>query len=165
MMNIQIRPLSITDIAAIHEIEKQSFSDPWTKRMFYSELVSRGFNHARVAVDSVTGDIVGYCVFWVLPEDEVHINNIAVHPAYRGRGIGRKLLREAVELGKRFETFGVTLEVRESNAAARRFYERLGFQQVGRRIKYYCKPKEDALILRLYLRALVSGYKSNKFNW
>jgi ribosomal-protein-alanine N-acetyltransferase len=157
-MNLHIRPLSITDIAAIHEIEQQSFSDPWTKRMFFSELVSRGFNHSRVAVDAATGQIIGYCLYWILPGDEVHINNIAVHPSHRNRGIGNSLLREAMENGRRFEIHGVTLEVRESNTVARKFYERLGFEEVGRRVKYYCKPKEDALILRLFFNRNEKGH-------
>ncbi|RJP20222.1 MAG: ribosomal-protein-alanine N-acetyltransferase [Candidatus Omnitrophota bacterium] len=147
-MSIRIRPLLITDIAQIHEIEKLSFSEPWSKRMFFSELEAQGYNHSLVAVDNASDHVVGYCCFWILEGDEIHINNIATHPDYRRKGIAQTLMREATAMGLQQCAQSVTLEVRESNTAARSFYERLGFCQVGKRIGYYCKPKEDALILR-----------------
>ncbi len=147
-MKFLIRSLQVTDIAQIHEIETQSFTAPWTRRMFYSELESRGYNHSLVAVDVKTGEVIGYCCFWIIEQDEAHINNIAVHPHHRRKGVAKDLMKEATLAAMQHGVKSVTLEVRESNAAARSFYEKLGFLEVGRRKGYYTSPKEDALILR-----------------
>jgi ribosomal-protein-alanine N-acetyltransferase len=83
---------------------------------------------------------------WIVA-DELHINNLAVRPECRGAGVGRTLLESvfhhAVALGAR----RATLEVRQSNAAARKLYERLGFSVAAIRKAYYDHPVEDALIL------------------
>ncbi len=147
-MTFQIRPLNITDIPQIHNIERRSFSEPWTKPMFYSELQSHGHNYSLVIEESSSKTIVGYCFFWIFEEDEVHINNIAIHPSYRKQGLGSKLMQEATRMGIERGAKSVTLEVRESNQGALEFYMRQGFHFVGKRIGYYTNPKEDALILR-----------------
>jgi [ribosomal protein S18]-alanine N-acetyltransferase len=79
--------------------------------------------------------------------DEVHINNLAVAPAHRGRGYGTELLRHALAEGRRLGARRATLEVRQSNLAAQRLYARLGFRVAGRRPAYYTHPVEDAFIL------------------
>ena len=90
--------------------------------------------------------MVGYAGFWLIV-DEAHIGTIAVHPLWRQRGLGEKLLvtllRQARELGAVL----ATLEVRPGNQAAQRLYRRHGFAEVGQRKRYYQDNGEDALLL------------------
>ncbi len=148
-MSIQIRPLHMRDLAAVHEIEQMSFSDPWTRRMFLSEITAQNRSQARVAVDTRTDTIAGYCFYWVIEEDDIQITNIAVHPRYRKQGIAISLIEETIAYAHQHPIEGITLEVRQSNKAARSLYEKFGFTETGRRRNYYRRPKEDAIILRL----------------
>jgi ribosomal-protein-alanine N-acetyltransferase len=84
-------------------------------------------------------------VKWIVFED-MHIQNIAVHPQHQRRGLGRYLLEEAFEYGKGLGAKFVELEVRESNRAAQRLYDATGFKIIGKRKRYYSKPREDALL-------------------
>ena len=79
--------------------------------------------------------------------DEGHITNIAVHPDYRGRGIGEKLVLAMLELARNSGIAGVTLEVRVSNNAAKKLYNKLGFVDSGIRKGYYSDTGEDAVIM------------------
>jgi ribosomal-protein-alanine N-acetyltransferase len=79
--------------------------------------------------------------------DEIHINNVAILPALRGRGIGTQLMRRVFDEARRLGARRATLEVRASNEGARRLYERLGFRVASVRPRYYTNPVEDALIL------------------
>jgi ribosomal-protein-alanine N-acetyltransferase len=79
--------------------------------------------------------------------DEMEILNLAVDPGARRQGVGSALLDAALEHGRSAVATRVFLEVRESNEAARRFYERHGFQVIGRRARYYRHPEEDAVLL------------------
>ncbi len=148
-MNLQIRPFAFLDIDAILAIENLSFSDPWTHDMFAGELQDREYDYSRVAVIEETGEVVGYCFFWIILDDEVQISNIAVHPQYRRQGIAQRLIEEAILLGREKHATSISLEVRESNLPARTFYAKLGFAEVGRRPRYYHMPVEDAFILRM----------------
>ena len=141
-----IEPLtSRVDIDAVLAIEEASFTSPWTREMYLAELENTGVSFFYLAKTPL-GEIIGFCSFWRVV-DELHINNLAVMPDLRRRGIGSTLLdfvlKQGVELGAR----RATLEVRRSNEAARRLYERLGFSVAGVRQAYYTHPVEDALIL------------------
>lgn len=149
--NLTVRPAEPGDLSRICAIEEQSFSDPWSKKAFLMEMVFHGYNYAVVAIDEIADEVVGYCFFWVILADEIHIANIAVDPNRRKQGIGQHLIHFVCNVGKERQIPNITLEVRDSNQAAKAFYERLGFEQVGRRKNYYKKPVEDALILRLGL--------------
>jgi ribosomal-protein-alanine N-acetyltransferase len=151
-MTIQIRPLSQEDIHQIMAIELQSYTSPWTERMFKSELQFKGYNYSQIAFDDEKRLVIGYCFFWLLPEDEVHIHNICVHPDFRRQGIAQKLIQSCVDLGNENDTTSIILEVRESNLPAQSLYQRMGFECIGRRLKYYLLPEEDALIMRLLLK-------------
>jgi len=98
-----------------------------------------------VARDS-SQQVVGFCSFWRVL-DELHINNLAVMPGVRGGGAGTALLHAVLREGARMGARRATLEVRRSNDAARRLYERLGFTVAGVRRAYYTSPVEDALVL------------------
>jgi ribosomal-protein-alanine N-acetyltransferase len=93
-----------------------------------------------------TGQAVGFCSFWKVV-DELHINNLAVLPAYRRMGVATSLLTFIFGEGTRLGARRVTLEVRRSNDAARQLYEQFGFSVAGVRTGYYAKPVEDALVL------------------
>jgi ribosomal-protein-alanine N-acetyltransferase len=90
--------------------------------------------------------VAGFCAFWLV-FDEIHINNVAIRPQFRGRGIGTALMRHVLVEAGRLGARRATLEVRASNVEARRLYERLGFYVAATRRNYYTHPVEDALIL------------------
>ncbi len=133
------------DLAPIVEIERASFSTPWTAEMFRWELRNSDVS-ATYVVKMPDGLVAAFCCVWVVL-DELHINNVAVRPEFRRQGLARALLahvtREAVQQG----ATRATLEVRRSNTAALRLYDRLGFALGGVRRNYYANPVEDALIL------------------
>jgi ribosomal-protein-alanine N-acetyltransferase len=141
-----IEPLALpADLDTILEIELASFVNPWTREMYLAELENHGVSFCYVVRD-MSQQVVGYCSFWRVL-DELHINNLAVAPSGRGRGAGTALLHEVLREGARLGARRATLEVRRSNEAARRLYERLGFSVAGVRQAYYTTPVEDALIL------------------
>jgi [ribosomal protein S18]-alanine N-acetyltransferase len=126
------------------EIEREAFSDPWPAQAFVDLLAQP---HTRMMVASTDDDLVGYCVLLSVL-DEGEIANIAVCRSARGRGVGARLLDEALAHATQQGIASVYLEVRVSNNPARGLYESRGFLPVGRRRAYYREPLEDALILR-----------------
>ena len=134
-----------TDLEGVLDVEAESFSNPWTRDMYAWELQNRSVCHIYV-VRMQDCEVVGFCAFWLVL-DEIHINNVAVRPEFRGRGIGTSLLHHVLAEAKRLGARRATLEVRASNAAAQRLYERLGFYVAATRRDYYANPVEDALIL------------------
>lgn len=134
------------DVPAIARIERESFSDPWPAASF-TELVGRPEVLFLVAERGV-GEVVGYAIVYLADMDG-DLANIAVASAARGGGVGRRLLHAARAAARGRGVRVLFLEVRESNAVARRLYEGDGFVEVGRRSRYYVRPVEDAIILRL----------------
>lgn len=140
-------PMQLEDLDAVVDIEQQSFTAPWSRSAFLSELENT--REARLLVARVGaghGTVVGY-IAYRRALDEMHVVLIAVHPAWRRRGIARALLCEAMEQARQIACSKATLEVRVSNTAAQQLYYRLGFAPVGVRPRYYTRPLEDALIL------------------
>ena len=133
------------DLDGVLEVEGESFSNPWTRDMYVWELQNRSVCHIFI-VRTTECPVAGFCACWLV-FDEVHINNVAIRPAYRGQGLGTALLQHVLAEGRRLGARRATLEVRASNAGARRLYERLGFYVAGTRRNYYTNPVEDALIL------------------
>jgi ribosomal-protein-alanine N-acetyltransferase len=133
------------DLDGVLAVEAESFTNPWTREMYTWELQNRSVCHIYVARTSRCR-VAGFCAFWLV-FDEIHINNVAVRPEYRGRGIGTAILQHVLNEGRRLGATRATLEVRASNENARRLYERMGFYVAGRRPSYYSSPVEDALIL------------------
>jgi len=143
---VTIEPLSSpADLDAIVAIERASFTNPWTREMYLAELENHGISYCFLARNE-RGTVVGFCAFWRVLDD-LHINNVAVAPSFRDAGVGTALLREVLREGARLGARRATLEVRRSNEAARRLYERLGFSLAGVRRAYYSNPVEDALVL------------------
>jgi ribosomal-protein-alanine N-acetyltransferase len=144
--NILIAPVRSSDeIDEVLSIEEASFTNPWTREMYLAELANTGVSFVYLARDA-GGRPVGFCSFWRVL-DELHINNLAVLPEHRGTGIGSALLTRALAEGAALGAKRATLEVRRSNEAARRLYERFGFSVAGVRHSYYSHPVEDALVL------------------
>ena len=148
-MTVSIDVARRDDIVAITEIEREAFSDPWSARSFRDALEHPAvyFGCAR----SDDGAVLGYVVAWFVA-DEGEIANLAVSPEGWGSGIGRALLDAALDEAARRNVESVYLEVRDSNARARRLYQSRGFEEVGRRKGYYRRPVEDAIVLRRTVR-------------
>lgn len=137
----RIRPATRADLAAVAAIERAVFADPWPAASFRRHLDDPFL----VAARPQTG-VTGYVVTRVtVPEAE--ILNVAVVPEHRAQGIGGALIRAALDALRQRGAGRVYLEVRVSNTAARRLYERCGFRVVGRRPRLYRNPPEDALLL------------------
>ena len=143
--NATFRAAAPDDAPAMAELDRICFAAPWHLSDFTRELCSNAL--ACYIVCSRGGDMRGYAGLWAL-YPEGHIMNVAVHPGFRRKGIGAALLSHLIEWtgGTRGLT-AFTLEVRASNAAAIRLYERLGFRADGRRKAYYEDNMEDALIM------------------
>lgn len=146
MSLLTIEPLSSdADLDAVLAIEAESFTSPWTREMYVAELEHVGVSFCYLARDE-TRQTLGFCSFWRVL-DELHVNNLAVAHAHRRRGIATELMTFVLNEGARLGAHRATLEVRRSNDAARRLYERLGFVAAGVRRAYYTNPVEDALVL------------------
>jgi len=139
------RSSSPDDLAEVAALQRRSFTHGWGAEAIQWELENT--NVARIYVArTAAGDLVAYCACWIV-FDELHINSLAVDERVRRQGVARRLLdkvvRDAIAEGARM----ATLEVRQSNAAARALYEGLGFKIEGVRRNYYQDPREDGLIL------------------
>ena len=140
--------MTTADIEKVIAIERASFQFPWSTRFFLDELQ---VDCARSLLAEVEGRIVGYVLFWFLPE-EVDIHNIAVHPDFRRHGVGRLLLEQVVAAARHQDRVRVTLDVRFSNVPAQNLYRSFGFVTRGVRKGYYSDNGEDALVMAFELR-------------
>jgi ribosomal-protein-alanine N-acetyltransferase len=133
------------DLEGVLEVEAESFTNPWTREMYVWELQNRSVCHVYV-VRTPDCRVAGFCAFWLV-FDEIHINNVAIRPRFRGQGLGTALMHHVLAEAQRLGARRATLEVRASNTDARRLYERLGFYVAATRRNYSTNPVEDALIL------------------
>jgi ribosomal-protein-alanine N-acetyltransferase len=143
-----VRIEAVTTAAQIDDvlvIEESAFTSPWTRAMYLAELENRDVSFCFLAKND-DGRPVGFCSVWRVA-DELHINNLAVLPEFRRAGIGSALLHHVLRHGAESGAQRATLEVRQSNDAARLLYERFGFTVASVRRAYYSKPVEDALVL------------------
>jgi ribosomal-protein-alanine N-acetyltransferase len=136
--------MTTADIPAVHEIERASFPLPWPPYAFRQELESNRMAHYLVV--RADEQVVAYAGLWLMV-DEAHVTTFAVLPAWRRQGVGGRLLCELLELADDLGASVATLEVRLSNDAARKLYQRFGFRPVGVRPRYYSDNGEDALIM------------------
>jgi ribosomal-protein-alanine N-acetyltransferase len=147
----RIRPSVPADLGELTRLEGVAFSDPWSPAMIAEAIADRAAV-ALVAADE-GGGLVGSVVARVVA-DEAEILTIAVAPAMRRRGLGRRLLDQVLSALRERGAGSVWLEVRASNLGARRMYEAAGFVAVGVRRGYYRRPTEDALLLSSRLDAV-----------
>ena len=144
-----LRPHHLDQVLAI---ERLSFSQPWERKLFEAEL---RYPQALClgAFGGLDRRLWGYAILWIVI-DEAQIQNLAVHPGQRGRGVARRLLSTALAEAQRRGATWASLEVRPSNLSARRLYAGLGFVEVGRRPGYYQPEGEDALLLNADLTTI-----------
>jgi ribosomal-protein-alanine N-acetyltransferase len=145
-MEITISLMRPRDLPEVMELERESFTWPWSEEFFLDEL-SRDFSYIFLAKGP--GGLVGFICFWVLV-DEMHILNVAVRKNYRRKGIAGTLAMEAMKFAKAHGARSATLEVREKNTAAIKLYEKMGFVRAGLRRNYYDSPRDNAVIMWLY---------------
>lgn len=143
---MNIRRMTLDDISQVAAIDQVSFSLPWPERSFRFEIADNPASRAWVA--ELDGRIVGMIVAWLLV-DEAHIATIATHPEFRRKGIASRLLIYALEYMRSEGARTSVLEVRESNAAAQEMYRKFGFEESGRRPRYYKDNGEDAILMTL----------------
>jgi len=137
--------MSMDDLPQVAAIEAQSQRDPWPQQSFQAEVENARVAQPLVAVRK--HEIVGYIVPWFI-EDEMQVANIAVKEGFRQQGVGRMLLSHVLHLARQQGCRWAYLEVRESNAAARRLYGCLGFVATGLRPRYYGHGAEDAILMK-----------------
>lgn len=162
--------MSADDITRVADIERESFPSMWPQTAYRRELTNKiarytvvtelrderpappagvwGTLRRIVGVEPAQTNehLLGFIGIWLMA-GEAHIVTVAVRQSHRRMGIGERLLIAAIEQAMEFGQEVVTLEVRASNDAARRLYEKYGFANVGRRVRYYTDNNEDAIIM------------------
>jgi ribosomal-protein-alanine N-acetyltransferase len=163
---IDLAPMTLDDIAQVMTIDRLSFPQPWSEQSYRFELLENQHSYFVVALARAVSNpsngwlsrllgqplprqVVGYGGVWLVA-GEAHINTLAVHPDWRRRGIGEQLLQALLAYARRRDSLAATLEVRVSNLAAQHLYRRYGFEEVGRRPRYY-RDGEDALLMTAQL--------------
>ena len=141
-----LRKMKSDDIPFVKETENLSFSNPWPESAFKGEVENPGVSFPYVIVLKGEERIVGHIIYWRIKE-EVQISNIAIHPDFRGLGIGKKVMSTIMDKIKKEGVSYIFLEVRPSNNRAVALYKKLGFQKLGLRKNYYHNPVEDAIIM------------------
>ena len=145
--SLAFRDMTPADVPAVLSIDREAFETPWTAEGFLECLA--GGSRCRVAFAGKPDDVAGYCITHQAL-DEAEVYTIAVRRDYRRQGVGRALLREALEAARLNAARVIFLEVRITNASARALYESEAFQQVGLRRGYYKKAdgsREDAVLM------------------
>lgn len=145
-----IRRMRDKDLSEVRAIEVLSFPNPWSESTFRGEIQNAPISQPLVVLQRPEERVVAYIVYWLIGED-VQINNIAVHPEARGRGVGEALLRHVIDKVREQGATFISLEVRMSNSAALALYRKLGFDVLGVRKNYYTNPDEDAMLMGLML--------------
>ena len=143
-----VRKAVAADIPAVAALERSEFPDGADEGMLARLLDAEG--GVILAAEEGEG-LLGY-VWARFVLDEGDIGNIAVAPGFRRRGAGAALLKALLEEAERRQAAVVQLEVRKSNLAARRLYEKNGFETVGKRKNYYEKPAEDAILMSKFFQ-------------
>ncbi len=143
---ITIRRMEGRDIPEVLEIDRSSFTLPWTERAYKYEVEEN--KAARCWVATLDDRVVAMLVLWIIL-DEAHIATVATHPHYRRQGLGSRLLTRALVSAREEGAVKALLEVRARHTTAQKIYRDLGFVEVGRRPKYYHDNDEDALLMTL----------------
>lgn len=133
------------DLAAVESLQRGSFAEAWGRDAFSHDPRREGVGRIYL-MRAPTGEPVAYCACWLIV-DELHVNSLAVAASWRRQGLATDLWQAVMLDAMRDGARSATLEVRESNQAARALYERLGFRVEAVRRNYYQGPREDALIL------------------
>ena len=138
------------DLLEVVEIEEQSGLSRWGWAAYYAELQGKNRSLMLIGRPRVTEQGSHQVIAYIAARataGELHINNVAVRESYRRSGIGKLLLAQAIEEGKRLGATTAFLEVRSGNLAAQALYEKCGFKAIARRPRYYSEPLEDAVVM------------------
>ncbi|MGQ0761483.1 MAG: ribosomal protein S18-alanine N-acetyltransferase [Acidobacteriota bacterium] len=143
------------DLLEVVALEEMCNLSPWGWDAYHTELQSAANSLMLVAraagsMSEAERPIVGFIVARELAE-EIHINNVAVKPEFRSRGLGSMLLKTALAWGRERRARQAVLEVRAGNNMAHQLYRGCGFEVIGRRRRYYKSPVEDALLMAVSL--------------
>ena len=141
---MEIRKMTDREVPQVAELEKLCFAMPWSEKSVAGELD----NPLALWLVAMEGDRLAGYVGSQTVMDETDMMNLAVAPQFRRQGVGEALVNALTASLKELGSRCLTLEVRDSNEAARALYGKLGFTEIGRRRGYYRDPREDALILR-----------------
>ena len=142
-----IRKMTGQDLEQLIAIENECFSMPWSRQSYETELKNQWANYL---VCDWAGEIAAYVGMWTVFE-EAHITNVAVAKKFRGRGLGRILMREEEKVARAKLANRILLEVRPSNSAALAMYRGLGYIPISVRKEYYEDNGEDALVMIKHL--------------
>ncbi|MHB1271688.1 MAG: ribosomal protein S18-alanine N-acetyltransferase [Rhodanobacter sp.] len=145
---VQVRAMRMADLATVSALENVSYEFPWSPGIF-TDCLKAGHPCWVLCVDAA---IAGYGIL-SMGAGEAHVLNICIGPAYRGKGLGRHLLRRLLDIARWNGAERVYLEVRTSNPLAKALYESVGFREIGRRPRYYPARdgREDAIVMALDL--------------
>jgi len=147
-MEVKIEQMTAKNLEQILKIEKESFNSPWSRHSFLRDINDNSY--AIYLTAKIKEKVVGYIGTWLLI-DELHITNLAVDPEYRQQGIATRLLKKVIRMIKEDNSVAlslITLEVRESNRAAIKLYQKLGFSRIRVRPNYYRDNQENAIVMR-----------------
>jgi ribosomal-protein-alanine N-acetyltransferase len=139
-----IEEMSLDDIPAVQEIEKEIFLTPWPRNAYRREISQNQLATYIVLRDE--DDVIGYAGLWKM-HDEAHVTTVGVRRRDQGKGYGMALMLALIERAYAMESRWMTLEVRASNQGAMALYEKLGFKVIGRRRGYYTDDGEDAVVM------------------
>lgn len=142
-MNYPIAPMDSTHIAQVAALEKVCFGAHWSPTNFYKELDNERC-HYYVTLDA--DRVLGYLGYWQILE-EAHITAVGVEPNFRQHRLSQRMLCHMLDHCTAANVQWITLEVKASNIAAQKLYEKFDFAVMGRRKNYYQAEKEDALIM------------------
>jgi ribosomal-protein-alanine N-acetyltransferase len=145
LSGLLIEDMKEADLPEVAALEKSAFTTPWSEISFFNELKNP---RSLMKVGRKGSIIAGYaCAHAIV--DEGHILTVATHPEFRRQGVASSLVARVIEELQEGGCRFIFLEVRASNEAARRMYERFGFQVFGIRKGYYAEPREDAAVMLL----------------
>jgi ribosomal-protein-alanine N-acetyltransferase len=150
--SITVRAPRPGDLAEVMAMEDRCFGDPWSAEALEQELVPDRLRYPLIA--EISGQVVGYLMAWKIV-DQLHLLNIATDPEFQRKGVATALLLAAARRAAAWGLIEITLEVRESNLAARAFYARHGFLPRGLRRGYYVDNGEDAIVMTRRIEGLI----------
>lgn len=150
MNPLSIREARPSDLAAVELLEHAIFPHPWTRGMLVEELRDDPQRIALLALEAETP--VGFAFCWRVA-DELHLINLGVLPDHRRRGVAQAIFDGILAHPRAAGAAIVTLEVRSTNLAAQRFYQKNGFREIALRPRYYPDTREDAVIMLMALPA------------
>jgi ribosomal-protein-alanine N-acetyltransferase len=147
LSNVIVRKCERRDLDQVIAIEEASFPDPYSRAAFELLLLKTGQGFCVACKD---GAVVGYVACGITFRGKAHLISIATRPEIRRCGIGMLLMKSVIDYLVEKKIADIVLEVRPSNQAAIRFYQKFSFVEVGRKLRYY-SDGEDALIMQKHL--------------